>query len=385
MMRFSAAISSLFLWLAVAGWGCAENTSGGPGGFYSGGSGGGTSGDAGSGAASGGSGGPGGDIDGGPGEGGDGGDDPGRDGGDRPSTDGGEPRPNPDAFFADDPPPEQCFPDGGRGDPPDPPGGTPECPDDKNREGCPCGKEGEEAPCWPGLRANRNRGICKDGVTRCEYWDEFYNVWGPCEGYVLPMPGATLGANACKCFSMGQWALDNLSPCFVTYSGGAVYGVSTYIKPDGNADCPTAQSNTPPPSPQPGQPWTTNRLTVDCAGQFELCYTLKAGDVEDPQATDCTVARVCVQAWYEKADEEQELPTLPAWTSTDPACSRNFNDNGGYGEMSVLGLSEDCEEIDDGSGGHYVFNRVGYCPMDCADRPNDPDCIDCVQGGSGTF
>ena len=44
--------------------------------------------------------------------------------------------PNPDAFFFADPPAEICYPDGGMGPWPDPPGGTPECPDDRSREGC---------------------------------------------------------------------------------------------------------------------------------------------------------------------------------------------------------------------------------------------------------
>src|SRR5690606_25510601 len=92
--------------------------------------------------------------------------------------------PTPDAFWADDPPPMQCLEDGSSGPPPVPPGGTPECPDDKNREGCRCDAIGESAACWPGLRVNRNRGICRDGTTQCIPYDEFTGVWGPCNGYV---------------------------------------------------------------------------------------------------------------------------------------------------------------------------------------------------------
>ena len=80
------------------------------------------------------------------------------------------PAPNWDAFFAEDPPPEYCGP--GDADAAVLPGGTPECPDDKNREGCPCSLHGATAPCWPGLRVDRNRGICQDGVTTCLYFVE---------------------------------------------------------------------------------------------------------------------------------------------------------------------------------------------------------------------
>src|SRR5262249_36316580 len=119
---------------------------------------------------------------------------------------------DPDAFWANDPPPMWCGPDGGNKPPT--PGGTVECPDDKNREGCPCTTEGQMAACWPGLRANRGIGICKDGTTTCITKGETQKVWGPCMGYVLPQPGATKGKEACKCFSAGQWAIANLSPCF---------------------------------------------------------------------------------------------------------------------------------------------------------------------------
>src|SRR5438477_13107811 len=74
-----------------------------------------------------------------------------------------------DAFWAQDPPPKWCGPDGGV---PQTPGGTPECPDDKNREGCPCPTEGMKASCWPGLRANRGLGQCHDGVTTCQKFGE---------------------------------------------------------------------------------------------------------------------------------------------------------------------------------------------------------------------
>ncbi len=56
-------------------------------------------------------------------------------------------------LYANDPPPAWCGPDAGA--PPPQPGGTEECPDDKNREGCRCEPIGTRAPCWPGLRVNR--------------------------------------------------------------------------------------------------------------------------------------------------------------------------------------------------------------------------------------
>jgi hypothetical protein len=281
-----------------------------------------------------------------------------------------------DAFYIDDPPPTFCALDGGMFPPPPLPGGTRECPDDKNRIGCPCPAEGMQAPCWPGARKNRNLGICKDGVTTCMRVAEVQLAWGPCVGYQLPQPGATSGPNACECFSQGQWKLDNLSPCFIDSGGGlgSAGAVSTVIDPGGVAQCP-------PGGNQPVEPWTPNTLTVDCAGHFKLCYTLKAGDVKNPQPSDCTLTTVCTEADYTMANMLQTLPVLPSWKSNDTACATQFAATGGYGEMTVNGVTIMCDKLD------KVFNRVGYCPLLCNDPANRslPQCQNCTQGGSGSF
>ncbi len=301
-------------------------------------------------------------------------------------TDGHSPF-DPDAFWANDPPPQWCGPDGGW-TPPPPPGGTPDCPDDKNRQGCPCTALGQQAACWPGLRENRNLGQCKDGVTTCIQNDEFGPLWGPCVGYVLPDPTATKGKAACKCFSAGQWKVDNLSPCFVTYSGGAgagTYGVSTFMDGAGQAKCPTNLGTAPPPAPEPGKPWSTNTLQVDCAGHFKLCFTIKAGNFSAPAATDCVLATVCTEAEYPTANQITPFPDLPSWTSGDTACAAQFVATGGYGEMTVVGKSVRCDAVDDGAGNAYVFNRVQYCKQECMTNPSAPGCEGCMQGGSGNF
>jgi hypothetical protein len=135
---------------------------------------------------------------------------------------------------------------------------------------------------------------------------------------------------------------------------------------------------------------------VDCAGHFELCYTLKAGSIASPQASDCVVARVCTGEFdYPTADVVQSLPNLSGWmtpesglpTAAQSACATAFHENGGYGEMSVKGKSVLCDAIDDGSGGSFVFNRIQYCKSKCnlADAGTDPDCATCGQDGSGVF
>ncbi len=305
---------------------------------------------------------------------------------------------DPDAFFAKDPPPMWCGPDGG-GTPPVTPGGSVDCPDDKNRQGCPCSEAGAPAPCWPGLRANRGMGVCVDGVTTCTRTGEFGGVWGPCVGYTLPTPGATSGKAACKCFSEGQWKIENLIPYFETFKGyGAsvdgTYAISTYQDSAGKSTFPAFPAK--PPPAKPTEPWSADTLKVDCAGHFKLCYELKAGDAKSPLASDCSIVKVCTDEFdYAKADVEQALPKLPGWlapatgapSAAATACADSFHDNGGYGEMSVVGKSVLCDAIDDGSGQPLVFNRIQYCKAICStpDAGSDPSCASCGQDGSGVF
>lgn len=282
-----------------------------------------------------------------------------------------------DAFWADDPPIMSCLSDGGMLPPPPIPGGTPECPDDKNRQGCPCTTVGEQRACWPGLRQNRSLGICRDGVTTCMRVGELNQAWGPCEGYVLPTSGATGGAEACKCFSEGRWALDNLVPCFYT-SGGEDIGAASSVIEGGMPKCQSMSK----PLKAPSQPWSPNNLTVDCVGRWKLCYTLKAGDGANPQPSDCVVASVCSEGDYVEAKKTQALPQLPAWATTTQAaidCAKKFKASGGYGEMSVDGTTVTCDKV------QKVFNRVKYCPLSCNTDPTQPECKNCGSGGGGSF
>jgi hypothetical protein len=280
-----------------------------------------------------------------------------------------------DAFFAMDPPLMFCPADAGDYDGAVP-GGTPQCPSDKNREGCPCPTPGVTAACWPGLRANRNLGQCKDGTTTCiEQGENTEAVWGPCMGYVLPSPGATTGAAACKCFSSGQWDIMNLSPCFITDSTGADWALSSTLT-SGMVNCPMESSNGPYPAPSAD--WSSDTLKVDCAGNFTLCYTIKAGNAKMPMATDCTVGQVCTMGFYSMKNVVQDFPDLPGWAGTDQACAEQFVTGGGYGQMTVQGESITCDVIDNGMGQPLVFATITYCPV-----MNPPP--GCTSGGSGTF
>lgn len=274
-------------------------------------------------------------------------------------------------FFDDDPPPLMC--DGGGMAPP-PPGGTPECPDDKNLEGCPCPAGGMTAACWPGKRKNRNHGVCKDGITTCKLTGENNLSWGPCVGAQLPT--AETGKGACGCFSGGHWALANLSPCFFFDADGVTVTdtISTTLS-GGQIQCPSD------PSVAPAEDWTTDTLKTDCTGNFKLCYSLKAGDGKNPMPGDCEIIKVCTQGYYSPANSTIPFPPIKGWLA-DPStqsCAQKFVDQGGYGEMSVDGQSDECETV------NKVFQHVTYCPLAC-NQPNPPAmCANCMPGGGGNF
>jgi hypothetical protein len=293
-------------------------------------------------------------------------------------------------LYKNDPLPSYCGPEAGGASLPPPVTGTEECPDDKNKPGCFCDKPGTQAACWTGLRKHRNLGQCKDGITTCQQKSENTYAWGPCEGEVLPDPNASKGPAACKCFTLGQWKIANLSPCTATYDPGDGSGVqyasvSTLIS---TGKCPQFTG----PATKPTEEWSTDTLKVDCAGTFKLKYRIRAGNFEAPNAaTDCIVGEVELpEAYYPTPNVEMPWPNLPAWIGADKACSQKWASTAagvspGYGEMIVKGESVLCDKIDDGAGNEFVFNRIKYCPTSCNADPTTPECVACQQSGSGQF
>ena len=288
--------------------------------------------------------------------------------------------------YANDPPPQYCGPDGGAAPVVT---GTAQCPDDKNKPGCGCRAPGTTAPCWTGLRADRNLGVCKDGTTTCVKSTETSNVWSDCSGEVLPTVGAT-GAAACSCFSAGTWNIANTSPCYSTPDGTTYGAYST--NPAGPPFC-DATGALPATAPAT---WSTDDLTVDCAGTFTLCFRIRFGDFANPSTSDCILGESCIEnAVYATAKVKQTLPTLPGWKGSDAACAKKWtllsqtdvNASPGYGEMIVKGQTVTCEAIDDGKGNEYVFNRVKYCPSiyNVAGHDQDAACVECRKDSTGTF
>jgi len=182
-------------------------------------------------------------------------------------------------------------------------------------------------------------------------------------------------AGACACFLHGTWKIDNLSPCFysVTDDAGMSQGAISTTDIGGQSTCPIDFSMTPTAA------WSTDTLTTDCTGQYRLCYTLKAGNASNPQATDCIVAQSCADGDYTTVDQPQTWPSLPGWIATGGAvtCASTFYNDGGYGEMTVTGTPTGCSTIT------KTIGTVTYCPVTC-NQPNAPaSCATCTPGASG--
>jgi hypothetical protein len=224
--------------------------------------------------------------------------------------------------------------------------------------GCPCDTVGATDTCTNGR------------TITCNANGEFGGIWSACTG---------------SCFSSGTWHLDNTSPCLLSNGSGMVTDAFSSWIEGGSITC-GGPYTVGEPIPIPTHDWSENQLTVDCQGQFTLCYTIKAGDADAPAATDCTVGQACTTAYYAEPNVTQDLPPLGPWLSTDSACARQFAATGGYGEMTVVGVTLDCQQI--GATDHpYVFNRAPYCPLCCSDGSctDGFDCAACTSGGSGGF
>jgi hypothetical protein len=306
---------------------------------------------------------------------------------------GGDSGPGPDLTL-NDPFPPWCGPDSGTPQPQIL--GTEQCPDDKNLPGCGCDHAGETAPCWTGLRRQRNLGVCADGKTTCIVKNEVLNVWGDCVGETLPNNDAGAGKDGCGCFSVGTWDIANTSPCL--RNDGTTWWAYSTVYSNGQATfCGEPTGSNPatisPAGVAPTGVWSPNKLKVDCAGTFKLCFRIRQGSIDNPQASDCTLGEVCTDTLtYPTAGVTQDLPDLKTWAGTDNACAKKWDTvdqtiSPGYGEMVVKGESVHCDNIDDGHGNELVFHRVEYCARMCRGgaNPTAPQCQSCQLRGTGSF
>lgn len=187
-----------------------------------------------------------------------------------------------------------------------------------------------------------------------------------------------LDAGSCHCLETLDWDLSDIAPCIFRASDGSTILYSSALTDGGRLDCGSVGVDGSAPN-VPSPEWSESTFYADCAGTYTLCLTIKAGDIEAPEGSDCEVVRLCQQFAYVQARVEQQLPPLPSWVSMDEACAAEFDLRGGYSEMSVSGHADECGALD-GTVAPFVFGRTAYCPPSCLQTPDTPECAHCAVG-----
>ena len=128
----------------------------------------------------------------------------------------------------------------------------------------------------------------------------------------------------------------------------------------------------------PTAPWSTDAFETDCAGQYHLCITLKAGrpsgrrpagqatasSKEDCVDIDLAACRTrCRRRPISPDGSRGEAPT--------PACVDQFMNMGGYGLLTADGTVS-CGQISSQIG------VITYCPSDCSGANPPPACANCM-------
>jgi hypothetical protein len=191
------------------------------------------------------------------------------------------------------------------------------------------------------------------------------------------------GGDASTCGCKTSWQVDNLDPCWdlPRDATGTPAPYSSHFDADaGMAACEAWQGF---PHAVPNTPWSAQRLQGSCGGTATLCLVVKQGDVKNPKADDCQLAKLCNDVDYKDVGQLMELPPLPGWAGTDAKCAKDFYDNGGYFEM----VAKDYSLGDCFKGTEDVIGRVPFCPVKCSDMSNAglPECETCGTTGDITL
>jgi hypothetical protein len=180
--------------------------------------------------------------------------------------------------------------------------------------------------------------------------------------------GAGGGDPTCGCFDNTRWDIDNLSPCYFTTTSSNGTMTTVVVSTDATTMMCPASASMPPTAP-----WSTDSFETDCAGQYHLCITLKAGDPNAPQSTDCVIEKDCVDVDLAAANTLQMAPDLPGWLASGatPACVDQFINMGGYGLLTADGTVS-CGQVSSQIG------VITYCPSDCSGANPPPACANCM-------
>ena len=164
-------------------------------------------------------------------------------------------------------------------------------------------------------------------------------------------------------------SLENLALCISpTTAFGPAHVYSSHW--DAAASAPACEPARAP-QPTPALPWSSLKVSSQCAGTGQFCVAVRAGE---PGSEDCQLARVCSAVDYLGGQQIVDLAALPSWVAESSACAQRYENEGGYLEFEIESAQLGCDR---GDGSKKV---VPLCPVRCQTDPSGANCETCGNG-----
>jgi hypothetical protein len=192
------------------------------------------------------------------------------------------------------------------------------------------------------------------------------------DGGSLATEGSSSTMRDCACRLATQF--DNLALCVspsTAFAPSHVYSSSW--------DATTQAPGCEPwrnPQPAPTAAWTGLKVSSACQGTAQVCVSIRAGDVKNLSADDCTLATRCSSITYTTPNQIVESLPLAGWTAESSGCAQRHEQTGAYLEFTVQSDTLGC-----GMGVDQTI-RVGVCPARCQTDPKGAGCEVCGSGAT---
>jgi len=176
----------------------------------------------------------------------------------------------------------------------------------------------------------------------------------------------------CPCRLATQ--LDNLALCV---SPGTAFAPSHVYS--SSLDATTQAPSCEPwrdPQPVPTGVWSGVKVSSACEGTAQLCVSIRAGDVKNLSAEDCTLATRCTSIAYTTPNQILQVLPLAGWTAESSGCAQRQEQTGAYLEFTVQSDALGC-----GMGVDQT-TRIGICPARCRSDPKGSGCDVCGTGAT---
>jgi hypothetical protein len=181
----------------------------------------------------------------------------------------------------------------------------------------------------------------------------------------------TQSASVASCDCAIDWAIDNTALCVAphtSYSPPVIF--SSYLDEAGTLVCDKTLRF---PQPVPSAAWSAQTISSRCAGKGTLTLRIRPGKAKDASAADCILTEQSVAFDYSQANKQLALPDVAGWSAKDEACSRAFEQEGGYFEFRVESDQLGCGEADE------KVNYVDICLATCQEDPTRAGCEACAD------